>query len=168
MNNSVRLILTVLLLSCFTATWAQTHSRHVVVDGDTGRGIANVSIMGRDFTAVTDSAGGFTLTKECRTLLLSHINYVSYLVNLNDLGDTVALYSNSLHLNEVVVRGTPREDPLAELNSRLRLDKTEVQLMTANPNGNLFGLLKYLVPKKWRTSKKQRRKEQLKKILEDY
>jgi hypothetical protein len=40
--------------------------------------------------------------------------------------------------------------------------------MTANPNGNLLGLFKYLIPKKWRTSKKKKRQEELKKLLEEY
>ena len=143
--------------------------QRVVVDGDTGQPIANVSITGKGFTVVADTLGCFTLPKECKTLVFSHIGYYSYLANLNDLGDSVALYSTDLCLDEVVVFGKPTgRDPLHDLNSRQMLSHTEAQLLTANLNGNLLSLLTYIIPKKWRTSKKQRRKEQLKTILESY
>jgi len=161
----------VILSFCFLAVSLDAVSQHqrVVVDGDTGQPIANVSITGKGFTVITDSLGRFTLPEDCKTLVFSHINYVSYLANLNDVGDSVELYSNDQRLGEVVVFGKPTvDDPLSGLNSRLLLNATDAQLLTANPNGNLFGLLRYLIPKKWRTSKKARRKERLKKTLEDY
>ena len=160
-----------ILLLSFMASGicAMAQRQRVVVDGDTGQPIANVSIAGKGFTVVADSLGRFTLPKECKTLVFSHIGYYSYMANLNDVGDSVALYSSDLRLDEVVVFGKPTgRDPLHDLNSRLSLSPTEAQLLTANPNGNLLGLLTYLIPKKWRTSKKQRRKEQLKTILESY
>ena len=148
---------------------AQAQKQRTVIDGDTGHGLANVTVMGRDFTVVTDSMGRYTLPHDCKTLLFSHINYTSYLVNLTDLGDSVALFSKTLRIDEVTVMGKPTgKDPLARLNKSLRMDETEAQLRSANPNGNLLGLLSYLIPKKWRKSSKQRRKEKLKKTLEEY
>ena len=152
---------------CSMTAWAQAQKQRVAIDGDTGRGIPGVSITAKDFTIVTDSMGYFTLPKDCKTLVFSHINYVSYMVNLNDLGDTVLLYNNYQHLDEVTVFGTPGEDPLKNLKQGLKLNKTEVELQNANPNGNLLGLLKHLVPKKWR-SKKQELKEKEKKVLKEY
>jgi hypothetical protein len=165
---TIRKIVLALCLLAASLT-AKAQKQRTVVDGDTGRGIANVSIKGKDFTIVTDSLGRFTLPENCKTLLFSHINYVSYLVNLNDLGDSVALFSNSTLLNEVTVLGKPTgKDPLAELNKGLRLNKTDAQLLSANPNGNLLGLLKYLIPKKWLKNTKKERSEHLKHILEEY
>ena len=162
-------IISVLLLVLSTTMAAQETRSRIVVDGDTGNPIANVSITGRDFTVRTDSAGGFVLPVDCKTLVFSHVNYVSYLANINDLGDTIELYTNDHRLGEIVVFGkTTGEDPLANLNDRLGITKTDAQLISANPNGNLLGLLSYLIPKKWRTSKKTKKKENLKKILEDY
>lgn len=166
--NSFRFLVALAFAFCATAVAGQKQKVRVVVDGDTGRGIPNVTITGKGFTIVSDSTGRFTLPADCKTLVFSHINYVSYLANVNDIGDCVLLYPNYQELNEVMVFGTPGKDPLEELNSQLKINKTDAQLINANPNGNLFGLLKYLVPKKWRTSKKERRKEELKKILEEY
>ena len=166
MKSKHMVLLAIALAGCLTAS---AQKKRVVVDGDTGRPIANVSITGKDFTVVTDSLGRFSLPKDCKTLVFSHINYVSYIVNVGDLEDKVALYPNYQQLDEVTVFGaTTGEDPLADLNSRLGLNKTDAQLIGANPNGNLFGLLKYIIPKKWRTSRKEREKERLKKALEDY
>ena len=162
---------TIVLSVCFlvVSLGAASQRQRVVVDGDTGQPIANVSITGRDFAVISDSLGRFTLPDDCKTLVFSHINYVSYLANLNDVGDSVALYTDDQRLGEVVVFGKPNvDDPLSDLNSRLRISPTDAQLLTANPNGNLFGLISYLIPKKWRTSKKLRRKERLRKTLEDY
>lgn len=165
--NARIIVLSLLFTTC--CGYAQGQKQHVVVDGDTGKPIANVSVMGKDFTAVTDSLGRFTLDKRCKTLVFSHINYVSYIANINDLGDSIILYTNDKRLDEVMVFGKPTaKDPLENLNSRLRLDKTDAQLISANPNGNLVGLLYYLIPKKWRKSKKEKRKEQLQKVLEEY
>lgn len=167
--HTQRILLLAFLLVFSTNMMAQEGRHRTVVDGDTGNPIANVSIMGRDFTVVTDSAGRFVLPDDCKTLVFSHINYVSYLANRNDLGDTIELYTNDHRLDEIVVFGKPTgEDPLANLNNSLGISKTDAQLISANPNGNLLGLLSYLIPKKWRTSKKTKKKESLKKILEDY
>ncbi len=167
--NNYKILIAAVFAASSMAMSAQTSLRErVVYDGDTGRGIANVSIMGKDFVVLSDSTGRYTLPKECKTVVLSHMNYTSYMVNLTDLPDSVALFSDSHRLGEVIVFGTPKENPLAELNKRLRLERTEAELSAANPNGNLLGLFKYLVPKKWRTSKKKRRKQQLDKVLQDY
>ena len=166
--NTKRFLLSVIIMSCCVAQ-AQQPKQRTVVDGDTGRPIANVTVTGKGFTLMTDSTGHFTLPEGCKTVVFSHVGYVSYMANLNDLGDNVELYTNDYRLSEVVVFGAPTgKDPLANLNERLGISKTEAQLISANPNCNLLGLLKYLIPKKWRVSKKERRKEQLKKILEDY
>jgi len=164
----LRLIVFSYLALCALTASAQTQKVFVVIDGDTGKGIPNVTITGKNFTIVSDSIGRFTLPKDCKTLIFSHINYVSYLANINDIGDHVVLYPNYQQLDEVMVFGTPSKNPLEELNKQLTISKTDAQLITANPNGNLFGLLKYLIPKKWRKSKKQERKKELDKILEEY
>ena len=47
--------------------------------------------------------------------------------------------------------------------------KLDLQLAGAQSNGmNLFGLINYLIPKKWKKSAKEKRKERLKRILDDY
>jgi len=166
--NIIRLIAVFTFAIGTMAAAAQKQKVRIVVDGDTGQGIPNVSITGKGFTIVTDSLGRFVLPNDCKTLVFSHLNYTSYLANVNDIGDYVALYPNYQQLDEVMVFGTPGKNPLEELNSQLKINKTDAQLMTANPNGNLLGLFKYLIPKKWRTSKKKKREEELKKLLEEY
>ena len=102
--------------------------------------------------------------------MFSHVNYESRIINLDEVKDTVFLISKLLNIKEVVVFGkAPHIEDYTDLQSRLRLSKTELQLAAIqSPNGNLLGLLKYIIPKKWRKSAKEKRKERLKQILEDY
>jgi hypothetical protein len=56
------------------------------------------------------------------------------------------------------------------LKRQLRLEKTEAQLAASDPSsgGNLLSLIGYIVPKKWRTSKKEKQRKRLKEILDNY
>ena len=67
-----------------------------------------------------------------------------------------------LEQDEVFVFGQrPYDDPrVSELNRRLRIDPTELQMQQAQPNGNLLGLIKYLIPKKWRRGGHKRQRAQ--------
>ena len=83
--------------------------------------------------------------------------------------DTIFLLSKLLNIKEVVIFGkAPEVEDYTELNKRFQLPKSELQLAGAQPNGNLFGLLGYLIPKKWKKGPKKNRKERLQEILNDY
>lgn len=156
-------------LACCLALQAQR--QRVVVDVETLTPIGGVNVIGSGAPATTDSLGHFTMADSCRSLLFSHVNYESRLVNLDEIADTVFLISKLLNVKEVVVFGKPkpRED-LKALNKRLRLEKTEAQLAAANPNAgfNVLPLLSRLIPKKWQKNTKKARREKLKKTLEEY
>ena len=81
------------------------------------------------------------------------------------------LISKLLNLKEVVVFGhDKREDKMKDLKSQLGLSKTDAQLIAASSNQgmNLFGLISKLIPNKWRKSKKESRRERLKRVIEEY
>ena len=141
--------------------------RLVVADVETREPVVNANvILGPGYAVTTDSLGRFLLPDSCRGMALSHVNYESRLVNVSEVRDTVFLISKLLSTQEVVVFGKDKyKNDLSDLNKRLKIDKTEMQLATANPNGgNLLGLIGKLLPK----SRKQKRKDRLKKILDDY
>ena len=101
---------------------------------------ANVVMKGS--TAQTDSLGSITVSDSCKTLVFSHVNYESRLINLEEVRDTVYLISKLLNLKEVVVFGhAKRDDRLDNLKNHLRLSTTDAQLIGANPNSgvNLLG-----------------------------
>jgi hypothetical protein len=103
--------------------------------------------------------------------MFSHVNYESRLVNLNEVRDTVFLISKLLKLKEVVVFGqAPYSEKFKNLQKHMMPSKTDLQLAGAQPgNGiNLLGLIGYLIPDKMKKSRKERRKERLKRILDDY
>jgi len=164
-----RTLLLLTAIACCTAAQAQ-HSR-VVVDVETLMPIAGVNVVGSGAPTTTDSLGHYTMADSCRTLLFSHVNYESRLVNTDEIADTVFLISKLLNVKEVVVFGKPkpRED-LKALKKRLKMEKTEAQLAAANPNAgfNILPLLSRLIPKKWQKNTKKARREKLKKTLEEY
>ena len=87
-----------------------------------------------------------------------------------ELNDTVFLISKLLNIKEVVVFGHGQRNELPEaLKRQLEIDKKEAQLAAINPSsGNLLSLLSYIIPKKWRKSKKEKQRQRLKKILDEY
>lgn len=145
--------------------------RVVVVDWDTFVPISNVSVTSLLGTAVTDSLGCFEVPEGSQTLLFSHLNYSSRLVNMKEVGDTVLLMSNNLRVDGVVVFGAPKENEnLKKLNKSVRMAKTEAELVSADPGQgiNLIGVTNYLIPKGWRKNSKAERKKRLKKALKEY
>ena len=167
MKNLRRHLLLIALL-CSTGCLGQR--RLSVVDFETLAAVGGANAVGKDFTVQADSLGIVTIPDSCHSLLFSHVNYESRLVNLEEIRDTVFLLSKLLSVKEVVVFGkTPLVDDYKDLQSHMRLSKTELQMASIqSPQGNLLGLLKYLVPKKWRKSRKEKRKERLKEILVEY
>ncbi len=144
--------------------------RLVVIDVETLIPVDGANAVGNCFAVQTDSLGFITVPDSCRSLVFSHVNYESRIINLDEVRDTVFLISKLLNVKEVVVFGkTPQLEDYKDLQSHMRLSKTDLQLASIqSPNGNLFGLLKYLIPKKWRKSAKEKRKERLKQALEEY
>ena len=142
-----------------------------VVDVETLVPVAGANVVSKDRTAQTDSLGCIMVSDSCRTLVFSHVNYESRMINLEEVKDTVYLISKLLNLKEVVVFGhKKRDDKLKDLKNQLGLSLTDAQLIAANPNSgvNLFGLIGKLIPNKWRKSKKETRRERLKRIIEEY
>ena len=164
-----RAILMLTAIVCCLATSAQR--QRVVVDIETLIPIGGVNVTVADQTVVTDSVGRFAVPDSCRSLLFSHVNYESRLVNTKEIGDTVFMISKLLNIKEVVVFGHAQyRDDFKELKKRLRLEKTEAQLIAADPSsgGNLLPLLARLIPKRWLRNTKKARRERLKQILEEY
>ena len=141
-----------------------------VIDFETLMPVGRANAEGNGFAIEADSLGIITIPDSCRSLLFSHVNYESRLINLEEVRDTVFLLSKLLSVKEVVVFGkTPIIEDYSELQSHMRLSKTELQMASIqSTNGNLFGLLKYLIPKKWKKSPKKKRKERLKEVLVEY
>ena len=158
----------VLLVMCVADAMAQ--HRLVAVDVETGTPLKGVNVQSHHFVAVTDSMGCVTLPDSLHTFLFSHVNYESHLVNTYQTADTVFLISKLNNLGEVLVlgKGKKEDDGMDELRERIRKQaKIEAELASANPNGNLFGLIGYLIPKKWKNRKENKRKRH-EEILENY
>ena len=166
--NNIRIHLLLLAIVCSMGCMAQR--RLTVIDVETLVPVDGANAVGSGFAVQTDSLGLVTIPDSCRSLVFSHVNYESRIINLDEVKDTVFLISKLLNIKEVVVFGkAPHIEDYTDLQSHLRLSKTELQLAAIqSPNGNLLGLLKYIIPKKWRKSAKEKRKERLKQILEDY
>lgn len=149
---------------------ASAQQRRVVVDIETLIPINGVNIASREGTITSDSLGWFSVSDSCRSLAFSHVNYESRIVNMEEVNDTVFLISKLLNIKEVVVFGHAQyRDDMKALKKQLRLEKNEAALLAANPaGGNLLALIGYVIPKKWRQSKKEARRERLKRILEEY
>ena len=157
----------VAMLSCLSAT---AQRKMVVVDIETLIPINGGNITSKDGTITSDSLGYFPVPDSCRSLAFSHVNYESRIVNMEEVNDTVFLISKLLNIKEVVVFGHAQyRDDMKALKKQLRLEKNEAALLAANPaGGNLLALIGYIIPKKWRQSKKAARRERLKRILEEY
>ena len=168
MMNRRRLGLSLMAMLFILSATAQ--KRKVVVDIETLIPIPEVSITSKDGSFTTDSLGWFAVPDSAKSLAFSHVNYESRLMNMEEVGDTIFLISKLLNIKEVVVFGHAQyRDDMKELKKQLRIEKTEAKLMAANPaSGNLLMLLNYIIPKKWRHSKKAARRERLKRILEEY
>ena len=153
---------------CSVSLSAQRKLR--VVDVETLVPVVGANVAMKDCTAQTDSMGCIMVSDSCRTLVFSHVNYESRMLNLEEVKDTVFLISKLLNLKEVVVFGhNKRDDKIKDLKSQLGLSPTDAQLIAASNSGmNLFGLIGKLIPKKWRKSKKAARRERLKQIIEEY
>ena len=159
------------LLLVVVVTQASAQRRLVVVDVETLIPVAGANVVTSDGNTTTDSLGYFSVSDSCRTLAFSHVNYEPRMLNLKEVSDTVYLISKLLNIREVVVFGHGPHDVLPEaLKKQLRMNKIEAQLAAADPSsgGNLLALVGRLLPKKWRTSKKERRMKQWKQILDEY
>ena len=166
MKNAVYMAL--LMLCCQQAV---AQRRLTVVDVETLLPVGGVNVIAKGLTAQTDSTGVISLPDSCRTLSFTHVNYEPRLINVEELRDTVFLISKLLNVKEVVVFGKGKyRDEYKELKKRLRLEKTEAELLAADPSsgGNLLQLFGKLIPKKWRKKSKEARRERLKKMLEEY
>ena len=158
-------LLTIILLLSLGMNTALSQRRLVVADVETLLPVAGVSVQGKGGVAYTDSTGHFMLPDSSRTMVFSHVNYESRIVNLEEVRDTVFIISKLLSLKEVVVFGKVHyeDDGLDELRRRLHIQRTESQLLAADPSKPAslpIALLAKLLPKKWRSSfrKEQRRK----------
>lgn len=171
--TKIRTFFFVAMLSCCMLTLAQR--KLTVVDVETLAPIAQANVVSNRQTVQTDSLGRVFVPDSCRSLLFSHVNYESRIINLEEVRDTVFLISKLLNVKEVVVFGKSKnKDDLKDLNSRLRLSKEELEMMNVNPNSgvNVLGLVSMLIPKKWkdrlRKNTKAGRRERLRQILHDY
>jgi hypothetical protein len=166
--NTTRIIILLTALTYSLLLSAQRQLR--VVDVETLFPVAGANVVSKVRTAQTDSMGCITVSDSCRTLVFSHVNYESRILNLEEVKDTVYLISKLLNLKEVVVFGhDKRDDKVKDLKSQLGLSPTDAQLIAASNSGmNLFGLIGKLIPNKWRKSKKALRRERLKQIIEEY
>lgn len=153
------------------AVQAQAQRKLVAIDIETLQPVAGANVITNIGTTTTDSLGYVSVDDSCKTLSFSHVNYESRLVNLEELNDTVFLISKLLNIKEVVIFGHGPHRVLPEsLKRQLRLDKKEAQLAAIDPKsgGNLLTLINYIIPKKWRTSSKEKRRKRLKEILDNY
>lgn len=164
----------VLLLMIVGAGTALAQKRLVVADVETMLPVAGVNVQGKDQVSVSDSAGVFQVPEGSRSLLFSHVNYESRIVNMDEVaGDTVYIISKLLGLKEVVVFGKGKlDDRLEDLNKNLRRQIKEAQLLANDPNKPAslpLGLLAKLLPKKWRPGYKEaQRKKRHDDILRSY
>ena len=170
--TSMKTLRTTILLTALFCSLSLSAQRQLrVVDVETLVPVAGANVAGKDHTAQTDSLGCVLVSDSCRTLVVSHVNYESRLINLEEVKDTVFLISKLLYLHEVVVFGHAKDtDKYKDLKSQLGLNKIDAQLLSANPNSgvNVLGFVGMLIPKKWRQSKKESRRQRLKRILDEY
>jgi hypothetical protein len=155
-------------MCCVTAS---AQRRLVVIDVETLEPVGEANVVCNSLSAQTDSLGFVSVPDSCRSLMFSHVNYESRLINLREVRDTVFLISKLLNVKEVVVFGqAPYKDEYEELRKNIRASLKDLQLADAKPgNGiNLLGLISYIIPNKWKKSKKEKRKERMKRILEEY
>ena len=128
-------VLISLLLFFGSTTLAVAQRRLVVVDVETLIPVAGANVVSREGTVTTDSLGHVSVSDSCKSLSLSHVNYESRLINLNEVRDTVFMISKLLNLKEVVVFGHGKKRDYSELQRRLGLDRVEAQLAAAGSPG---------------------------------
>lgn len=174
MTKNRTILLTTVLLWALTAA---AQRRLTVIDVETLVPIGGANVVGKGITTQTDSLGHVTVADSCRSLIFSHVNYESRLINLEEVRDTVFLISKLLNLKEVVVFGKAKDnDAHKKLNERLglRLSEDELQAIKAAQSSgvNVLGLINMLIPKswkeKWKKNTNEGRRERLKQILRDY
>ena len=161
-------LLTAVTLEC------AAQRRLVAVDVETRVPVAGANVTSSGGKATTDSLGFFCIPDTSRTISITHVNYEPRIVNVEELRDTLFLISKLLNVKEVVVFGHGNRNQLSDGLMKFNLDKTEMELMAADPSsgGNLLPLLGKLVakmiPRKWRGKSKKERQEELRKMLEAY
>ena len=161
--------LLVILALVFLSLPALAQRRLVVCDVESLQPISQVSVRSSAGVDITDSLGYFSVPDTCKSLVFTHVNYESRLLNLSEVRDTVFLVSKYMSIREVVVFGKGKNDEVAErMNKMLVLDKTEAQLLGSDPSqgGNLFGLIGKLLPK--HKSRAEKRKQKAREIIENY
>ncbi len=146
--------------------------RMVVCDVETSQPISSVSVQSSAGAEVTDTMGYFSVPDSCKSLILSHLNYESRLLNVNEVGDTVFLVSKDLGIRELVVFGKKSDDGLADrIKKMVALSKTDAQLLANDPanGGNLLAVIGKAIGKLIsKKSKKARSKEKAREIIENY
>ena len=172
--KKLRIIIFLLAAGPVSIFAQNTQKRFVVADVETLLPVSGVSVQDGQHVVTTDSTGFFTVPEGSRTLLFSHVNYESRLVNLDEISaDTVFIISKLLNLSEVVVFGKGKvDDRLDDLNKRLSISRSEAQLLAADPSKPAtipLSLLSKLIPKKWRASyKREKRRKHHQEILDGY
>ena len=172
--TKMRILLVTYVWLCCQLASAQR--RLTVIDVETLEPVIGANVAFGKETVQTDSLGCVTVGDSCRSLVFTHVNYESRIINLDEVRrDTVFLISKLLNVKEVVVFGKgKRPDDLRGLNNSLRLDPIEAQMIAADPNSgvNVLAIINYLIPKKWKEKWKKHtkagRRERLKQILRDY
>lgn len=162
--------LLVILALVFLSLSALAQRRLVVCDVESLQPISQVSVRSSAGVDITDSLGYFSVPDTCKSLVFTHVNYESRLLNLSEVRDTVFLVSKYMSIREVVVFGKGKNDEVAErMNKMLVLDKTDAQLLGANPSGgNLLGLIGHAIGKLLPKSKSAKRKQKAREIIENY
>lgn len=162
--------LLVILVLVFLSLSALAQRRLVVCDVESLQPISQVSVRSSAGVDITDSLGYFSVPDTCKSLVFTHVNYESRLLNLSEVRDTVFLVSKYMSIREVVVFGKGKNDEVAErMNKMLVLDKTDAQLLGANPSGgNLLGLIGHAIGKLLPKSKSAKRKQKAREIIENY
>jgi hypothetical protein len=162
--------LLVILALVFLSLLALAQRRLVVCDVESLQPISQVSVRSSAGVDITDSLGYFSVPDTCKSLVFTHVNYESRLLNLSEVRDTVFLVSKYMSIREVVVFGKGKNDEVAErMNKMLVLDKTDAQLLGANPSGgNLLGLIGHAIGKLLPKSKSAKRKQKAREIIENY
>ena len=159
------------LTVCSVDTFAQR--RLSVIDVETLQPVAGANVVSSQGTTTTDSLGVFYITDSCQTLVFSHVNYESRIVNLEEVQDTIYMISKLLNLKEVVVFGHGKKRDYSKLMKLLKTKDTEAELADANLEVgvklDLWKVLNALIPKKWRKSyRKEQKKKRMKEILDNY
>ena len=167
--KATRIYLLLAVVLCGLPAFSQR--RLIVVDVETRVPVDGANVVGNSLSVQTDTLGYVTVPDSCRSLLFSHVNYESRLINMKEVRDTVFLISKLLNVKEVVVFGqAPYKGENEALRQQMTPSKADLQWAAVQPGDgiNILGLINYIIPKKWKKSPKERRKERLKHILEDY